>query len=112
MGKLANTDKHSPVVETSQSNPEQLNQKPPQYPGQINSLEEADRNRDRTFTTRNTNRRRQERDSPVQVGLFWGGGRLRRRPLFGRCTRLRTSLTCASVVPNATMLWPSGNSFM
>jgi hypothetical protein len=38
MGKLANTDKHSPVVETAQPNPEQLNQKPPQYPVEKDSL--------------------------------------------------------------------------
>jgi hypothetical protein len=38
MGKLANTDQHSPVVETSQSNPEQLNKKPPQFPGQTDPL--------------------------------------------------------------------------
>jgi hypothetical protein len=38
MGKLTNTDKHSPVVETAQPNPEQLNQKPPQYPGQPDTL--------------------------------------------------------------------------
>jgi len=33
MGKLANADKHSPVVETGQPNPEQLNQNPPKYSG-------------------------------------------------------------------------------
>jgi hypothetical protein len=38
MGKLANTDKHSPVVETAQPNPEQLNQHPPKYPGQQDTL--------------------------------------------------------------------------
>jgi hypothetical protein len=38
MGKLANTDKHSPVVETAQPNPEQLNQHPPQYPGRPDTL--------------------------------------------------------------------------
>lgn len=38
MGKLANTDKHSPVVQTGQPNPEELNQHPPQYPGQKDKL--------------------------------------------------------------------------
>jgi hypothetical protein len=41
MGKLANTDKHSPVVETGQPNPEQLNQNPPRYPGQTDTMKKA-----------------------------------------------------------------------
>jgi len=38
MGKLINADKHSPIIQTGQPNPEQLNEHPPKYPGQQDSL--------------------------------------------------------------------------
>ena len=41
MGKLTNADKHSPLVQTGQPNPEQLNENPPKYPGQQDTMKKA-----------------------------------------------------------------------